>query len=72
MQIINKNSEIVAITEKIDAIYKEIKKKFYFHRSIPQSLSRKVSSKMLLSCIIGLKELSNIYSNKKIVSNEIL
>ena len=25
---------------------------------------------MLLSCIIGLKELSNIYSNKKTVSNE--
>lgn len=47
-----------------------INKKFYFHRSIPQSLSRKVSSKMLLSCIIGLKELSNIYSNKKTVSNE--
>ncbi len=47
-----------------------INKKFYFHRSIPSSLSRKVSSKMLLSCIIGLKELSNIYSNKKIVLSE--
>tara|TARA_Y100000590_G_scaffold439059_1_gene562600 strand:- start:2419 stop:3702 length:1284 start_codon:yes stop_codon:yes gene_type:complete len=47
-----------------------INKKFYFHKSIPSSLSRKISSKMLLSCIIGLKELSNIYSNNKIVINE--
>lgn len=47
-----------------------LNKKFYFHKSIPSSLSRKVSPKMLLSCIIGLKELSNIYSNKKIVINQ--
>ena len=47
-----------------------VNKKFYFHRSIPSSLSRKISSKMLLSCIFGLKELSDIYSNNKIVLNE--
>ena len=32
-----------------------LNKKFYFHKSIPSSLSRKVSPKMLLSCIIGQK-----------------
>jgi glycosyltransferase involved in cell wall biosynthesis len=42
-----------------------LKKKFYFHTSMPTSLSRKISPRMLLSCIIGLKELYKIYITTK-------